>query len=111
MAQQYSVEESMNRVLEAERTAHTAVAECEAHAATLLDAAQQQVRRIHIRTDARLGRLHAHCGLEVARQMELLLRQENTAAAATPSDAMREVLAAAVERLAQTLTDAPDGDT
>jgi regulator of protease activity HflC (stomatin/prohibitin superfamily) len=100
-----STEEAMNRVLEAERAAHAAVAECEAQAAALLEAAQQQARRIHTRADNRLSQIHAHCALALGQQVEQLLQQD-TGTTATPNlgDEMHELLAAAVTRLAESLT-------
>ncbi|MEW6648409.1 MAG: hypothetical protein AB1450_14500 [Pseudomonadota bacterium] len=109
--QQNSTEEAMNRVLEAERAAHAAVAECAARATALVDAAQQQARRIHSRTDSRISQVHAHCALALGRQVEQLLQQEADNTAASELDAaMHDVLAAAVERLAQSLTDDVAGD-
>lgn len=107
--QQNSVEEAMNRVLETERAAHEAVAECERQAAALLDAAQRQAHRIHTRTDARIGQVHARCGLALGRQVDALLAQEPPGGEINAlSDEMREILAAAVTRLAESLTDAAD---
>ncbi|WP_127477975.1 hypothetical protein [Sulfurivermis fontis] len=109
--QQNSTEEAMNRVLEAERAALAAIAECTTRAANLIEAAQQQARRIHRRTDSRISQVHAHCALALGRQVELLLQQEAENASATVPDAViQEVLAAAVERLAQSLTDDAAGD-
>lgn len=104
-------EVAMNRVLEAERAAHAAVAECEARAAALIDAAQQQARRIHTRTDARLSQVHAHCALALGQQVEALLRQDpaGTASAAL-DDEMRVLLTAAIARLADSLTSAADSN-
>ncbi len=103
--QQNSTEEAMNRVLEAERTAHAAVRECEAQAGALLEAAQQQVRRIHARTDGRIGQLHTRCSLVLGHQVELLLQQEIISTNSDTLDSeMQEVLAAAVARLAEALT-------
>lgn len=109
--QQNSTEEAMNRVLEAERAAQAAIMECTARAASLIEAAQQQARRIHSRTDSRISQVHAHCALALGRQVELLLQQEAESTSATvPDAAMHEVLAAAVERLALVLTDDTAGD-
>jgi hypothetical protein len=111
MAQpQNSVEEAMNRVLETERAAHDAVAECERQAADLLDAAQRQAHRVHTRTDARISQVHARCSLALGRQVDALLAQESTGEEGPLSDEMREILAAAVARLAESLTDAADTD-
>lgn len=104
-------EVAMNRVLEAERAAHAAVAECEARAAALIDAAQQQARRIHTRTDARLGQVHSRCALALSQQVEALLQQDPAGAASTAlDDEMRELLTAAIARLAESLTNASTAD-
>lgn len=96
----------MNRVLAAERAAVEAVAECEAQAAALLEATQQQVRRIHGRTDARLGLLHTHCTLTLEGQVAALLQQEAGTGEGNggAGDAGGEVLQAAIARLAESLT-------
>lgn len=94
----------MNRVLAAERAAVEAVAECEAQAAALLEATQQQVRRIHGRTDARLGQLHTRCTLALDRQVETLLHQGDDDGNDSADDAGGEVLQAAITRLAESLT-------
>ena len=109
--QQNDTEQAMSRVLEAERDAHAAVAECEARAAALIDAAQQQARRIHARTDARVSQVHAHCALALGQQVETLLRQEpHDSAGAAPDAAMRELLTAAITCLAASLTDGTGAD-
>lgn len=109
--QQNSTEEAMNRVLAAERAAHEAVAECAAQAAALLDAAQQQARRIHSRTNGRISQIHARCAVALGRQVEHLMQQDaEHAADAELNAAMHDVLAAAVERLVQSLTDDAVGD-
>lgn len=112
MAQrQNSTEDAMNRVLEAERTAHESVADCETRAASLIEVAQQQERRIHSRTDNRISQIHAHCAVALGRQVETLL-QEGAAGEehGTLSAEMRELLGAAVERLAEALTDSSTND-
>jgi len=109
--QQNDTEQAMNRVLEAEREAHAAITECAARAAALIDAAQQQARRVHARTDTRISQVHAHCALALGQQVETLLRQEpHSGAGATPDAAMRELLTAAVTCLAASLTDGTGAD-
>lgn len=104
-------EVAMNRVLEAERAAHAAVTECEARAAALIDAAQQQARRIHSRTDTRLSQVHARCALALGQQVETLLQQGSGGAAnAALDDEMRELLTAAIDRLAESLTHTSGSD-
>lgn len=100
-------ETAMNRVLEAERTAHAAVTECEVQAAALLETTQQQVRRIHSRTDTRLGKLHARCALALDRQVEELLLQDIDSGGDEKNrgDVARgEVLQEAIDHLAEVLT-------
>lgn len=104
-AQGTRADQAMNHVLEAERAARDQAVRCEAEAATLVEQARQQARRIAARTDARLTHIHTSCGLATARQIEALLRQETSESeigVGTPQE--QELLQAAVDRLAARLT-------
>ena len=70
------VEQAMNRVLQAERDAERVVAECEAEAGTILQAAQLQASRIASRTDARISRMQTRCLQRVAEEIKQQERAE-----------------------------------
>ena len=69
-------EQAMNRVLQAERDAERAVAECEAEAGNILQAAQLQASRIASRTDARISRMQTRCLQRVAEEIKQQERAE-----------------------------------
>ena len=69
-------EQAMNRVLQAERDAERAVAECEAEAGSILQAAQLQVSRIASRTDSRISLMQTRCLQRVAEEIKQLERTE-----------------------------------
>lgn len=66
----------MNRVLQAERDAERVVAECEAEAANILQAAQLQASRIASRTDSRISLMQTRCLQQVAEEIKQLERAE-----------------------------------
>jgi cell division septum initiation protein DivIVA len=67
-------EQAMNRVLQAERDAERVVAECEAEAGSILQAAQLQVSRIASRTDSRISLMQTRCLQRVAEEIKQLER-------------------------------------
>jgi hypothetical protein len=69
-------EQAMNRVLQAERDAERAVAECEAEAGSILQAAQLQASRIASRTDSRISLMQTRCLQRVAEEIKQLERTE-----------------------------------
>lgn len=69
-------EQAMNRLLQAERDAERAVAECEAEAGSILQAAQLQASRIASRTDSRISLMQTRCLQRVAEEIKQLERTE-----------------------------------
>lgn len=99
-----TVEQAMNRVLEAEREAQQAVEACRHDALQIRQAAQLQAGRIARRTDERLAHCHTRCNALLARE----IREGDRAAAANPAGEASyrlddDALAAVVETLALTL--------
>ena len=70
---------AMNRVLEAEREAEQAVAECERQAQMLLQAGYARAQRISARVDERISMLRMRNIDRVSRQIEVMERAERTA--------------------------------
>jgi cell division septum initiation protein DivIVA len=69
-------EQAMNKVLQAERDAERIVAECEAEAAGILQAAQLQASRIASRTDTRISLMQMRCFQQVTEEIKQLERAE-----------------------------------
>jgi hypothetical protein len=96
---------AMNRVLEAEREAEQAVAECERQAQLLLQAGYARARRIAGRTDERISLLRMRSSDRVTRRIEVMERAERAAQqGAFPEPAQADHLAAIVEELAAELS-------
>ena len=72
-------EQAMNKVLQAERDAERSVAECEAEAASILQAAQLQASRIASRTDNRISLLQTRSFQRVTEEIRQLERAERQA--------------------------------
>jgi len=72
-------ERAMNRALQAERDAQRIVAECEAEAAGILQAAQLQASRIASRTDGRISLMQTRCFQQVTEEIKQLERAEKQA--------------------------------
>lgn len=100
------VANAMNRVLEAERSARAAVADCESQMQALMEQARQQRRNILERAQKRVLALHARSAQSVARRAERILGPGETASVGQPVDRAR--LRAAIERLLERLTAAGD---
>lgn len=97
-------DDAVNAALQAEREAAQAVAECERQAATITEDARMTAQRIDERTDARITKLHMRCARAVADKVDALLRQKAGTHQAAAMHLDDEVLAVAIERLAQRLT-------
>lgn len=69
----------MNRVLQAEREAELAVAECEKHAREILSEAQKRANRIANRTDERITLMKMRCSQQVAGEISRQDRAEKAA--------------------------------
>ena len=100
-----SVAAAMDRVLEAERAARSAIAECELEAQASLERARQQRRSILQRAHDRIMALHLVAARTLDERSANILKQPAQApdlAAAQRTDAGR--LRAALEGLAERLT-------
>jgi len=99
-----TVEQAMNRVLEAERGAEQAVEACGHDAMKIVQAAQQQAKRIARRANERLAICHVRCNAKITRE----IRQRERAAAGQRGEASYRLdeaaLTAVVEALALALT-------
>jgi len=104
---------AMDRVLQAERDALAAVAECERLAAAEIEQARQRRRTGLERTQARIVALHARAAAKLAEgAAEILARHLRSATAEAEQLADPERRQAALERLAAGLTSssgAPSG--
>lgn len=98
---------AMDRVLQAERDALAAVAECERLAAAEIEQARQRRRTILERTQARIVALHARAAQALERRAaEILERHLRSATAEARQLADPERRQRALERLAERLTTA-----
>ena len=96
---------AMDRVLQAERDALAAIADCERHSAGELEQARQQRRTILERTQARIVALHTRAVQALERRAaEILEKHLRSATAAVEQLADPGRRRAALERLAARLT-------
>jgi hypothetical protein len=106
-----TVEQAMNRVLQAERDAVRAIDACRRDALAIRQAAQQRARRIAERTDERLAICHMRCNSKLR---HTLGEQERRAASQTGESSYRldaAALTAVVEALARDLTGPPPAES
>jgi vacuolar-type H+-ATPase subunit H len=104
-AESDSVEKAMNRVLQAEREAEQAIADCEYEARNILQAAQQRVKRIADRTDARITRIQLRLAQKLKGQTRKLERAEKAAQHESSTYELDDTaLAAVVQDVAAELT-------
>jgi cell division septum initiation protein DivIVA len=99
-------EQAMNRLLQAERDARRVVAECEAEATSILQAAQLQASRIASRTDSRISLMQTRCFQRVTEEIRHLERAA-TQARETQAESYRideTGLAECIEEIAICLT-------
>lgn len=102
---------AMNRVLEAERSAQSAVADCEQRMLASLEHARQQRRTILERAHGRIMALQARVAHTLEQRTSQIREQYRGAlegAAAQSAD--RALLRAAIERLVERLTCVADED-
>jgi hypothetical protein len=110
-----AVEQAMNTVLQAERTAEQAIADCKAEAQRTVLAAQEQAQQIAARTDKRLALCHRRCNTRVSREIKARQRAEEADHEEQPWHKTEETgLATVVETVARDLiggsrTDGEDG--
>lgn len=71
-----SVERAMNRVLQAEREAEQAIADCEQEARQILQAAQQTAKRIADRTDRRITLIQMRLAQKIKAHIDALERAD-----------------------------------
>jgi hypothetical protein len=108
-----AVEQAMNTVLQAERAAEQAIADCNSKAQLALQAAQQQAQHIAARTDARLTLCHRRCNARVSREIKARQRAEQADLQGQPGQELDDVaLAAVAEAVARELLGSPrtEGD-
>lgn len=74
-----AVEQAMNTVLQAERAAEQAIADCRQAAQHTVQAAQQRAQRIAERTDERLALCHMRCSSKLSKELKDRQRAEKAA--------------------------------
>lgn len=72
-----TVEQAMNTVLQAERAAEQAIADCNSEAQLAIQAALGRAQHIAARTDERLAHCHMRCSAKVSRELKTRQRAEN----------------------------------
>lgn len=93
------IDAAINRVLDREREARAAVAECQERANALLGEARRKAQRIEARGEERIAAMHAICDQSVARAIAALLgRRPPVQADLSPEQVRR--LEVAIEALA-----------
>jgi len=108
-----AVEQAMNTVLEAERAAEQAIADCNSEAQLVIQAAQEQAQHIAKRTDARLTLCHMRCNARLTLEIRARQRDEKIDLQGQPGQELEAVaLAAVVETVARELISSPraEGD-
>jgi len=100
-----TVEDAMNQVLQAERSAEQSIEACKHEARKIRESAQQQAIRIDKRTNERLSMCHMHCTARLTREIK---ERERAAAASDPGESAcrldEAAMSAVVEALAVALT-------
>jgi sulfur transfer protein SufE len=103
-----AVEHAMNTVLEAERAAEQAIADCNSEAQLAIQAAQEQAQHIATRTDARLTLCHRRCNARVSREIRARELAEQADLQDRPGQELDDVaLAAVIETVARELLASP----
>ena len=74
-----TVEQAMNRVLQAEHEAEQAIADCEKEARQVLQTAQQRVKRISDRTDERITLIQLRLAQKIKAHLDALERADRRA--------------------------------
>lgn len=102
-------ENPIDRVLQAERQADKAIADCRRRAERVLEAAREQARRVAQRADQRITAVHARC-VEATESRIEALREQMPAEdpGAVDPDRERRCLHLTVSRLAARLTGEDD---
>jgi len=103
------VAQRMNRVLQAERDAKRAVAECEQRAQEILRAAQVRAQRLVSRADQRITVLQMRCNHRIDTVVKAIEKQQREpAAAAHPGQTGEQSVKAVLAAVAADLTGAGD---
>lgn len=97
-------EAAMNRVLQAEREAEQAVAECEQQAREILSAARVRANRIASRNDERITLMTMRCSQWVAGEISKQERAEKTARKQQVSELNDTGLSECIEAISARLT-------
>ena len=93
------IDAAINRVLEREREARAAIAECQERANALLGDARRKAQRIEARGEERVAAMHAICDRSVAQAIAALLGQRPPVTADLSPEQVRR-LDVAIEVLA-----------
>ena len=101
-----TAEHAMNRVLAAERDAGQAVADCEARARDIVQAARQRANRIASRTDERITLMQLRCAQSSAATIKQLQQTQQSTARQSGKPLDDASVAACLEDVAETLTSA-----
>ena len=100
-----SVEQAMNRVLQAEREAEQAIADCEQEARQILQAAQQTAKHIADRTDQRITLIQMRLAQKIKAHVDALERADRrTQLEPSQYDLGADELASVVQEVAAELT-------
>jgi hypothetical protein len=98
----------MNQVLQAERDAKRAVAECEQRAQEILRAGQVRAQRLVRRADERITVIQMRCNHHIDTVVKAIEKQQEPADAAHPGQAGEQAIEAVLAALAADLTGAGD---
>ncbi len=99
----------MNRVLQAERDAKRAIAECEQRAQAIVQAAQARAQRLVRRADQRIAVIQMRCNHRIDTVVKAIEKQQQEpAAAAHPGQVGEQGIKTVLAALAADLTGADD---
>ena len=101
-----TAEHAMNRVLAAERDAGQAIADCEARARDIVQAARQRANRIASRTDERITLMHMRCTQRTAATLKHLQQAQLSTADQAGHSLDDAGVSACMEAVAESLTSA-----
>lgn len=101
-----TAEHAMNRVLAAERDAGQAIADCEAKASDIVQAARQHANRIASRTDERITLIQMRCTQRTVATLKHLQQAKQSPADQASKPLDEASVSACMEDLAEALTSA-----
>lgn len=105
-----AAEQAMNRVLAAERDAAQAIADCEAQARDLVQAARQQANRIDARADQRITLMQMRCAKQIAQALQELAQTRQAHSSQSAAQLDDTGVSACMEAVAEALTSAADSN-